>query len=318
MLHIYRKCGSPIEELQECSSERGLWYCLVNPTNEELSEVQKVTGVPVDILGPALDEEERPRVEVEEAWILIIVNIPLMKDEDNFDTIPLGIIITRDHFITVTIKHTEILSFFASDKDINLDTMKRTRFLFKILYKTAEMYLKHLAFINRHTDRIEQTLRQSMKNKDLFRLFQLSRSLVYFTGSLKDNGVVMKKLMRYMKMAQFQHLLKMYEEDEDLLEDVIIENEQALDMVEMHSNILNGLMNAFASIISNNVNIVMKFLTTITIILAVPTMIASFWGMNVKVPWLVGQNEWGFFYVAILAVVITSVIAFFLLKKEEI
>lgn len=320
MWHIYKTDGTQLTEVKE-PPEKGAWFYLVNPSPAELRTVSEMTRVPLDFLGAALDEEERSRIEIEDNCLLVIINTPLLIDENNFDTIPLGVVITENHMITISVRHSEVLTHFNPDKAATFDTTKRTRFLFQILYKAAELYLKHLQFITRHTDKIELQLRKSMQNKSLFQLFELERSLVYFTGALKDNGVVMNKLMRLRKSSQFQHILQMFEEDEDLLEDVIIENEQAIEMVEMHSNILSGMMDAFASIISNNLNIVMKFLTTITILISVPTMISSFWGMNVNVPWSVNTgnpNPLGFLYVVIIAVIVTTLIAFKLFRSEKI
>ena len=318
MLHIYKTDNGKLVELS-ASPDRSGWFYLVNPTREELNHVQEMTQVPLDLLGAALDEEERSRIEIEDNCILVIINTPILLDENNFDTLPLGLIITENHFITISLRHSEVLAQFNAERASTFDTTKRTRFLFQNLYKVAELYLKHLQYITRHTDKIELQLRKSMQNKSLFQLFELERSLVYFTGALKDNAVVMRKLMRLRKSGQVEKLLRMFEEDEDLLEDVIIENEQAIEMVEMHSNVLSGMMDAFASIISNNLNMVMKFLTTITIIISVPTMIASFWGMNVNVPWGVQRHDpLGFLYVVLFAVVTTTIIAFQLFKKERI
>jgi magnesium transporter len=318
MLTIYRSENTALKELPPGSAERGAWYYLVNPVSSELEQVSASTGVPLDFLGAALDDEERPRIEIEDNYILVIVDIPIMKDQNNLDTLPLGMIITKDHIVSVCLKHSEIISSFSADRAIYFDTTKRTRFLFQVLYRNAELYLKHLTYINRHTDKLELALRKSMKNKALFQLFEIERSLVYFTASLKNNGMVMNKLLRLRKSTQFQHLLRIFEEDEELLEDVIIENEQARDMVEMHSNILMSMMGSFSSIISNNLNIVMKTLTIITILLAVPTMISSFWGMNVEVPWIVGKHPFGFYYVVLMAFVLTGIIAYFLLRKEQV
>lgn len=316
MLTIYKTVNNKLNELTILTLEKGAWIHLVNPSNEELVSVSQACSVPLDFLGSALDAEERSRIEQEDDNLLVITNIPLLIDENNFDTLPLGIIITPEYFITVCLKHSEVFFDFNSDKASLFDTSKKTRFLFQIQYRVAEMYLKHLSYINRHTDRIELILRKSMKNKMLFQLFELERSLVYFTGALKDNGVVQKKLLRMRKTPQFQHLLRFFEEDEDLLEDAIIENEQAVEMVDMNRNVLSGMMNAFASIISNNLNVVMKQLTIITIILAIPTVIASLWGMNVVVPWGEGVTEYGFLYVIGLALIVTCVAGYILLRKD--
>ena len=189
----------------------------------------------------------------------------------------------------------------------NIITYKKSRFLLQILYKNSSMYLNLLKKINKETEVAESTLKNSMKNKALLKLLNLEKSLVYFTTSLKSNELVMEKTMR-------GKIIKLYEEDEDILEDSIIENKQAIEMAKIYSDILNGTMDAYASIISNNLNGVMKFLTSITIILSIPTMIASFWGMNVPVPFQ--DNPYGF-PILIGISIIVSIIATLWLNKRE-
>ncbi len=313
MITIYKTAGNELKELSLSSLERGSWIHLVNPSPDELKSVSEICNVPIDFLGAALDAEERSRLEQEENTLLVITNTPILIDENNFDAIPLGIIITTEYFITVCTKHSDVFACFNADRAPLFDTSKKTRFLFQIQYKMAELYLRHLRYITRQSDRIEIILRKSMKNKMLFQLFELERSLVYFTTALKDNGLVQKKLLRMRKTPQFQHLLRFFEEDEDILEDAIIENDQALEMVSIHRDVLTGMMDAFASVISNNLNDVMRTLTVITIILAIPTMVSSFWGMNVPVPWT--AHPAGFLIVASLALLLTVVISVMLFKK---
>jgi magnesium transporter len=186
-------------------------------------------------------------------------------------------------------------------------TYKKTRFALQILYVISIYYLRYLKQINKKTNEIERELHQSMKNKELYAFLALEKSLVYFTTSLKSNKVVLAKIMRF-------NYLKMYEEDKDLLEDVIIENTQAIEMAETYSSILSGMMDAFASIISNNLNMVMKFLTSITIILSFPTMVASFFGMNVGLPFQ--QHPMAFFFALSLAVFLAGLTAFVFWKKK--
>jgi len=301
-----------LREIALDSLEKGAWFNLVNPTAEELHEVSTATNVHIDFLKAALDEEERSRTEIEDNCILVVTNVPIMRGKASYDTLPLGIIITRDYFITVCLEINEVLSEFNPFNAKLFSTFKKTRFLFQILYKSSLLYLRYLRQISRLTDDIEKQLRMSMKNQELFQLLELQKGLTYFNVSLKSNGVVMEKLLRMRTNTNLQHLIKMFEEDEDLLEDVIIENKQAREMVEMYSHILNGMMDTFASIISNNLNIVMKFLASMTILLAVPTMISSFFGMNVDVPF--GENN-GFLYVCLISSVMTALSAFALWKK---
>ncbi|NSL50951.1 magnesium transporter CorA family protein [Calidifontibacillus erzurumensis] len=298
-----------IHEISEIT--KGCWVNIINPTEEEIEHVTKRLQLPLDFLRDPLDEEERSRIEKEDNHVLIIINIPLVtKDEYDraiYDTIPLGIIITDECFITVCLKDNPIFHLFAQNKVKQFFTYKKTRFALQILYLIATSYLKYLKQINKKTDEIENELHQSMKNKELFSLLNLEKSLVYFTTSLKSNNIVMQKMLR-------SNYLKMYEDDKDLLEDVIIENQQAIEMAETHMSILSGMMDAFASVISNNVNIVMKFLTSFTIILALPTMVASFYGMNVELPF---QNYQHAFYIPIIISAIFAIITAFIFWKKK-
>lgn len=193
-------------------------------------------------------------------------------------------------------------------------TFKKTRFLFQILYRSATLFLRYLMQINRRTDDIEEILRHSMRNKEFFLLLELQKSLTYFTSALRSNGIVMERLMRLRRNTSLHHLIKMYEEDEDLLEDVIIENKQAIEMVEMYSSILMNMSDTFASIISNNLNLVMKFLASITIMLAVPTIIFSLWGTNVPVPFR--DTTAGFYYV--VGITMFTVVAVIMLWRKDL
>ena len=235
-------------------------------------------------------------------------------ETDSYDTLPLGIFITPDFIITLCIQETEVMRAFTENKYPLFYTFKKTRFLFQILYRSATLFLRYLMQINRRTDDIEEILRHSMRNKEFFLLLELQKSLTYFTSALRSNGIVMERLMRLRRNTSLHHLIKMYEEDEDLLEDVIIENKQAIEMVEMYSNILMNMSDTFASIISNNLNLVMKFLASITIMLAVPTIIFSLWGINVPVPF---QNTTaGFYYVVGIAMFCTVVAVIMLWRKD--
>ena len=219
---------------------------------------------------------------------------------------PIGIITVRDDYIiTVSIKKNEIIQKLTKNK--NIITYKKSRFVLQILYLNSSLYLDLLKKINKETEIAESVLKDSMKNKELLKLLSLEKSLVYFTTSLKSNEVVMEKTMR-------GKVIKLYDEDEDLLEDAITENKQAIEMAKIYSDILNGTMDAYASIISNNLNGVMKYLTSITIILAIPTMVSSFWGINVPVP--MQKNPFGFIAILIFSTLITLIVALWLNKKN--
>ena len=221
---------------------------------------------------------------------------------------PLGMIVVRDEFfLTVSLRKNKIIESFEKRKIKNFQTYKKTRFIFQILYLNSSYYLNYLKQINKETEIAEYILKNSMQNKELLKLLSLEKSLVYFTTSLKSNEIVMEKTLR-------GKIVKLYEEDEEILEDAITENRQAIEMAQIYSNILNGTMDAYASIISNNLNGVMKFLTSITIILAVPTMISSFWGMNVQIPFQ--NNPFGFVIMIFVSVVLTLLVTWLLKKKD--
>jgi magnesium transporter len=315
LLRIYKNDGINYQELGIEELVRNTWINLVNPTVDELLLIAEKTNTPIDFLKAALDEEERPRIEIEDECALILINIPVMLSETSYDTLPLGIIITAQNIITVCLENNPVVLEFNEYNRRSFNTAKKTRFLFQILYKSATYYLRYLRQISRLSEQIEGDLRRSMKNKELFELMDLQQALTYFTSSLRANGIVMDRLLRIRSNNQCRHLIQIYEEDEDLLEDVIIENNQAVQMVEMYSRILSGMAETFASIISNNLNMVMKFLTSMTIILAIPTMIASFWGMNVKVPF--GEaNPYGFIIVAAIIVTVTGIATYLLIRRN--
>ena len=314
MYKIYKSCADGIDELMLDQLEKGIWIDIISPSMEELTEISAATGVQLDYLTAALDDEEKSRIEWESDQILILIDIPLLRSNNDYDTLPLGIIITANCIITVCLEVNAVLADFNSMNYRTFSTFKKTRFLFQLLYKSATLYLKYIRNINRRTDELEQHLRNSMENAGLFNLLDLRKSLTFFSASLRSNYIVTEKILRLRSTNQLQHLIKMYEEDEDLLEDVIIEYKQAIEMVEMYSHILNSMMEVFASIINNNMNEVMKFLAGMTIILAIPTVLSSFWGMNVAVPFK--DNSFGFYIVALLSLVIAATFAYVLRKKR--
>ena len=284
------------------------------PSEEELQEIAAATKIQMDFLTAPLDEEEKSRIEIEDDQILILVDIPFLRSNKDYDTLPLGIIITENCITTVCLEPNAVTAEFGAHNTKIWSTFKKTRFLFQILFKSATLYLKYIRIIIRRTDELEKHLRQSMQNSELFNLLDLQKSLTYFSTSLRSNYIVMEKLLRLRSATQSRHLIKLYEEDEDLLEDVIIEYKQAVEMVEMYSHILNSMMEVFASIISNNLNLVMKFLATMTIVLAIPTLVSSMWGMNVPVPF--ANNPWGFAIVLTFALGVSGAAAYLLWKRR--
>ena len=313
MLKIYNTDieTNKLEETKEF--KKGSWINLVNPSENEIKKVCENINIQEDFIRDALDFEEKARVDMEEDdnTILFVVDVPIIeKNEDNdiYTTMPLGMVVVRDDFfITVSLRKNKVIEDFEKNKIKNFQTYKKTRFIFQIMYLNSSYFLNYLKQINKETEIAEYILKNSMKNKELLKLLSLEKSLVYFTTSLKSNEIVMEKTMR-------GKIVKLYEDDEDILEDAIIENRQAIEMAQIYSNILNGTMDAYASIISNNLNGVMKFLTSITIVLAIPTMISSFWGMNVELPF--ENSRMGFIIMVAIAVTLTLLVTWWLKRKD--
>lgn len=292
---------------------KGSWINMVNPNEKEIQEVCENLKINDQFIRDALDFEEKARIDQEDDdnTILFVVDVPIIEKVegvDTYTTMPVGMIVVRDdYFITVSLRKNRIIEDFEKRKIKNFQTYKKTRFIFQILYLNASYYLTYLKQINKETEFAEYILKNSMRNKELLKMLSLEKSLVYFATSLKSNEIVMEKTLR-------GRIIKLYDEDEDILEDAITENKQAIEMAQIYNNILNGTMDAYASIISNNLNGVMKILTSITIILAVPTMISSFWGMNVNLP--LQNNPYGFIIMVLLAVLITVIVTIWLNKKD--
>lgn len=311
MVRIFMTEDGTIHQKDE--SLQGAWVALTNPTATEILEIAQRYRIDPDHLKAPLDEEERSRIEVEEEYSLILVDIPAIEERNKKDwyvTIPLGIITTEEVIITVCLEETPILAAFMDGRVKDFFTYMKTRFILQILYKNASLFLQYLRIIDKKSDVVERKLHQSQKNQELIELLELEKSLVYFTTSLRSNEVVFEKLLKNEK-------IKKYPEDTELLEDVIIENKQAIEMANIYSGILSGTMDAFASVISNNLNIVMKFLATITIVMSIPTMVASFYGMNVNSAGMpFATSPYGFWIVLGCAALISLIVALIFSKKD--
>lgn len=307
MKKIYKTIEGKLERLEKF--EPGAWVNVVNPTQEEILSLAAEFNIEPDHISSALDEEERAHIDTEDEYTLIIVDVPIKDDsaQHEYITIPLEIIIGKDFMMTVCLKEVALINDFITGRVKTFYTFKKTRFILQILYKNATYFLQYLRCIDKLSNKVEQELHKSMKNKELIQLLALEKSLVYFTTALRSNEVVLEKMMR-------MEAIKQYPEDTELLEDVIIENKQAIEMANIYSNILSGTMDAFASVISNNLNIVMKTLTSITIVLSIPTMISSFFGMNVPLP--LANNSMGYIYILVASVIAIIVMTLLMIRKK--
>ncbi len=311
MLNIYNTDleTNKFEKIKEFRP--GSWISLVNPSEEEIKKVCKNLKIEDEFIRYPLDFEEQARIDVDDDMTLFVIDVPVLEENDGvktYTTMPLGLIVVRDeYFISVSLRKNRIIESFEKGKIKGMYTYKKTRFLLQILYLNASYFLIDLKKINREVENTVQILKESMKNKELIQLLNLENSLVYITTSLKANELVMEKTSR-------GKILKSYEEDDEILEDAIIENRQAMEMGKIYSDILSGTMDAYASIISNNLNVVMKLMTSITLVVSVPTLIASIWGMNVQLPF--ATNPYGFAIISGISVAL-SLIAFIWLKKKD-
>ena len=311
MVRIFKTIDGSIHQIQE--AQDGCWIALTNPTATEIFEISEQFEIEVDDLRAPLDEEERSRIEVEDNYTLILVDVPMIEErneKDWYGTIPLSIIITDKMIFTICLEDTQVLTRFMEGRVRNFFTYMKTRFILQILYRNASMYLRYLRIIDKKSAQVEEKLHLSTRNQELIELLELEKSLVYFTTSLRSNEVVLEKLLKV-------ESIKKYPEDTELLEDVIIENKQAIEMANIYSGILSGMMDAFASVISNNLNIVMKVLAIITIVMSIPTIVFSAYGMNVNSAGMpFADNPWGFLIIILFSVAISIIAALILSKKK--
>ncbi len=286
MLKIFKTFGGYVEIQQ---AEKGCWINVSQPSENEINKLVTDFGVPQDIVHDIMDVDERPRVEHDEGWLLIIFRIPVsnLKNGVPFYTLPLGIFITDNLTVTLCYEFNEVLPFehpsLYRENRQHIDDV--LNFTLKLYLRSANTYLRYLKQINQQTALIEQDLEKSIRNQELNKLLKMEKCLVFFITSLKANELVLAKL-RNLKRSTLTEI------NEDLMEDAMIENKQALDMAQIYSDIQSGMMDAFASVISNNLNVVMKQLTLISIILIIPTLIASVYGMNV--PNYLENARWAF------------------------
>ncbi len=279
MLIVYYKQASQ-DALQVLPEVRpDCWVHVVAPTAEELKQLAGC-GLPPDYLSHVLDLDERPRAERAEQSALIVLRFPVAEAAPAdlpYTTIPLTIIITPTLLVTISPRQTGFLQKFADGHVQGLSTVKKTRFVLHLFWQIANAYLQDLRAINVSVDALEDKLQRSLRNQEVLGLLRYQKSLVYFTTALRGNEMVLERLQK-------GRLIQLYEADDDLLEDVLVEVRQAIEMTAISENILSQMMDAFASIISNNLNVVMKVLTSVTIIISLPSLVASLYGMNVPLP----------------------------------
>ena len=305
MIKIYQsKKDNTIDEINDLIKDT--WINLINPSDKEIRKVADYLKIDDKLIKQVLVEKELPRLKRLDNATLIVINVPFMKDKsikNKYITYPLGIIITTNNITTVSlVEHV----FLNNLEDVN--TKKINQFLIQILLKGAQSYLVTLESIDEDISRIENNTYKATDNKQLLNFLNIQKTLVYFLTSLHANGVVLEKLQR-------ENVLSFTKEEAMLLEDAILENKQSIETSTIYREILSSTMDTYSSIISNNLNVIMKFLAGITIVFSVPTMIASFLGMNVPLGEL-GENPASFALIILISLIISLCIAWWLNKKN--
>ncbi len=309
MIQYFKTIQNRLTEIE--SVEKDCWINVVNPSTKEIEYLSQKLLVPPDLLIDPLDADENARVEQQKNCMLIVCRIPVemaWNEDLPYTTLPLGIILKRDLIVTVCGKSTEVTQAFIESRVKNFFSDKRERFVLQLFLKSSILYLRYLKNINNKADDIQVSLHRSTRNKELLQLLNFEKSLVYFTTSLKSNELMMFRLQRLSLPALDR------EEEKELIEDVTTETRQAIEMANIYSNILGNMMGAHSSIISNNLNITIRFLTSVTIILSLPILVASLYGMNVKLPFQDHENA--FWIVMLIALILSSIGVLFFRKKN--
>ena len=294
--------------------EPGAWINLVNPSQEESVRLSEQFNIDITDLRAPLDLEETSRIAVEDNYTLIIVDVPTYEERNNksyYVTIPLGIIVTENAVITTCLQELTLFNNFFNRRVKNFYTFMKTRFVFQLLYRNTELFLTALRSIDRQSDRIEAELENATRNEQLIDMMELEKSIVYLKASLKFNERIVKKL------SSSNSSLKKYIEDEDLLEDTLIETQQAIEMAGIYENVLNAMTDTTASIINNNQNTIMKTLALMTMILDIPTVIFSAYGMNFQNNWLpLNGLPHAFWYIVFIAASMSAAVVIYFFRKK--
>ena len=308
MIHIYKTTENGVEQVPEVINN--CWIKVVDPTPAEIDQLSGF-DIPREFLTNPLDIDELSRHDHEDdGTLMIIVRVPFYQGATSdipFITLPLGIIINGKFIITISRQPYNLIEDFATGKIRGLSTGKRYRFILRILLSIANTYLTNLREINKLIEQVEDRLQNSIKNKEVMELLKYQKSLVYFTQGIKSNEVLMERLQKMKLFTQ-------YEEDEDLLEDMITENQQAMSMTEISTNIMSSMVDAFATIVSNNVNDVMKFLASMTIVLSIPSIVVGFFGMNVTLPF--SDHPYAYIGVILLFILLMGGVVYAFLKRD--
>ena len=293
--------------------EPGSWIQLTDPSLDEMELISKKFDIDISDVRAAMDADESSRVEIEDDYTLILVDIPVIEirnEQKAYTAIPLGILLLDDYTITICAEETPVLQYFVNSTVRDFSTKKQMRFVYQILYRTCMVYQLYLRTIDSKRTEIESRAQEDMQEADLVTLHELESNLVYFATSLRANGAVIDRLSRYSRVRQFP-------EDKDLLDDVKVENGQAIEMTFIYRDIIHGTRELLSNIINNRLNNVMKYLAAITIVMAIPNIISGFYGMNVASEWVPLQDTPFGFTIICVATVVICILALKILKKKK-
>lgn len=311
MISLYRTDNGIIREVFDYGTD--VWIKMISPSHDETNQISQKYNIDLDHIKAALDNDESARIEIEDDYTLILVDIPVAEkrgEHNEYTTIPLGIILCEDAIITVCARDTQILKSFIQKRIKEFSTKKRIRFLYQILFHIATEYQTDLRKIDKKRTEIERHITDITEDSELIELHELESNLVYFATSLRANGLILERLTRYTRIKQ-------YPEDKELLEDVIIENKQAIEMTQIYRDIINGTRELMSTVINNRLNNVMKYLASITIVMAIPTIISGLFGMNVLgegIPF--AGSPWGFAIICGITLFI-CILTILILKKRK-
>lgn len=311
MVNIYKTDDQLIHE--ETKIQEGAWIHMVQPTLRESEIIAEELNIDIDDIRAALDDEESSRIELEDGYTLILVDIPtteIRHEKQSYTTIPLGIILTQDVIVTVCSEDTPVLQNFINGRVREFSTKKKMRFVYQILFRITTIYQVALRVIDKKRKEIEERVSDKTEESDLIDLHELESTLVYFATSLRANSVVLDRLVRYKRLEQ-------YPEDTELLDDVIIENRQAIEMNSIYRDVINGTRELMSSVIDNRLNNVMKYLTSITLVMAIPTIISGIYGMNVAAEWMPLANTPHGFTIICVIILLICIVSFMILKRKK-
>ncbi len=311
MVKIYRTDEHIISQIEQYTE--GIWVHMVEPSSKELNQVAEIYEIETDDLASALDEEESSRISLEDGYTLILVDIPsteVRHEKKMYTTIPLGIVLKQNAIITVCREDTPLMDYFIRSKLKDFSTKKKMRFIYQLLLRSAALYQTYLRDIDKKRTEIEERIGQKTQDEDLIELHELESTLVYFATSLRANSIVLERLRRYKRLEQ-------YPEDMELLDDAVVEYQQAIEMTAIYRDIIDGTRQLMSSVMDNRLNNVMKYLTSITLVMAIPTVISGVYGMNVDERWMpFSDTPYGFGIICAI-IIAACIITLWILKKKR-